>query len=98
MWGSATQQCSLHNSGRASLGPVLQCVGQPAAGVGFDYIMTARPTPNHLVAASPVFGCGVSFFFFLMGSSVLLSVVVPQLAVILVLLPEMSSRPSTVPS
>ena len=46
---------------------VLQCVGQPAAGVGFDYIMTARPTPNHLVAASPVFGCGVSFFFFFDG-------------------------------
>lgn len=57
-------------------------------GVGFDYIVTAPP--SHHLAASPVFGRGVSL---LMGSSPPV-MAVPQPAVILVLLlEEMSSRP-----
>ena len=63
--------------------------------MGFDFIVIAPLLPSHC-GFSFVFVCGVSF---LVGSSVFLSMIVQQLVVIPVLLPEgVSARPSTPPS
>ena len=65
------------------------------AGMGFDFIMIVPILPPHC-GFFFAFGLGVSF---LVGSSILLSMVVQQLAVILVLSPEeMNICPSTLPS
>ena len=74
---------------------VLQFVSHPLGVVGFDFILIAPLLPSHC-GFSFVFGCGVSF---LVNSSVFLSMIVQQLAVILVLLKEGArARPSTPPS
>ena len=66
------------------------------AGMGFDFIVIVPLLPSHCRFFF-VFGHGGSFF--LVGSSILLSMVVQQLAVILVLLQEeVSACPSTLPS
>ena len=66
-----------------------------SVGIGFDFIMIVPLLTFHC-SFFFVFGCGISFF--LVGSSVLLSMVVQQLVVILALLQEMSVHPSTPPS
>ena len=62
------------------------------AGMGFDFIVIV-PLPLSCCGCFFVFECGVSF---LVGSSVLLSMVVQQLVVILVFSQEeMSAHPSS---
>ena len=87
---------NLHNSGRISLVVLFSSlwVVQPA-GVGFDFILFTPLLPSHC-GFSFIFGCGISF---LVGSSVLLSIVVQQLVVILVIsLEEMNACPFILPS
>ena len=63
--------------------------------MGFDFTLIAPLLPSHC-GFSLVFGCGVSF---LVSSSVLLSMIVQQVVVILVFLPEgVRAHPSTPPS
>ena len=76
MWGlEPSQQCEIF-FGLI----VLQLVGCPPADTGFDFIMVVPLLPFSCVF-SFVLGCGVSFFF-LVGPSVFLSMVVQQLVVI----------------
>ena len=73
---------------------VLQFVSHPAV-MGFDFIVIVPLLPSHC-GFSFVFGCRVSF---LVCSSIFLSMIVQQLAVILVLSQEgVSARPSIPPS
>ena len=66
--------------------------------MGFDFIVVV-PLLQSCYGFFFVFGHGLFFFFFLIGSSILLSMVVPQLVVTLVLSQdEMSARSSTLPS
>ena len=75
MWGlEPLQQCEIFFGIT-----VLQLVGCPPADIGLDFIMVVPLLPFSCVF-SFVLGCGVSFF--LVGSSVFLSVVVHQLVVI----------------
>ena len=77
MWGlEPSQQCEIF-FGLI----VLQLVGCPPADTGFDFIMVVPLLPFSCVF-SFVLGCGVSFFFFLVGPGVFLSMVVQQLVVI----------------
>ena len=63
--------------------------------MGFDFIVIAPLLPSHC-GFSFVFGCGVSF---LVSSSVFLSMIVQQLAVIPVFSKEgVRTCPSTLPS
>ena len=64
------------------------------AGMGLHYIVFAPLLPSHC-SFFVVFGCRVSYFG---GSSFLLSMVIYQLAAVLVSLQEMSAHPSTLPS
>ena len=87
---------NLHSSGWTSAVQLFSSlwVTHPAV-MGFDFIVIAPLIPSH--CGFPfVFGCGVSF---LVNSSVFLSMIVQQLAVIPVLLQEgVRARPSTPPS
>ena len=73
---------------------VLQFLGCPPGRYGFDFIMTAPLIPSHCSS----FSLDMDIFFFSMGSSVLLLMVIQQLVEILVLSQETSAHPSTPPS
>ena len=74
---------------------VLQFVVTHPAVMGFDFIVTVPLLPSHC-GFSFVFGCGV---YFLVSSSVFLSMIVQQLVVILVLSQGgVNARLSTLPS
>ena len=89
---------NLHNSGRTSLVLLFSSlwVTHPMV-TGLDFIVI-MPLLLSCFVFFFVFGCGVSFFF-LVCSSILLSIVVQQLVAVLVLFQgEMSACPSTLPS
>ena len=81
-----------HNSGRTSLVLLFSSLWVTLlAGMGFDFIMIVPLLPSH--CGFFVFGWGLSF---LVGSTVLLSMVVQKLVAILgVSQAEMSTHPST---
>ena len=81
---------NLHNSGRTSLVLLFSSlwVTHPA-GMGFDFYCDCAPPTNFL----RLFCLWIWGIFFLVGSSILLSMVVQHLVAILVLLQKMSQSP-----
>ena len=90
---------NLRNSGRASLVLLFSSVWfVQLAGIGFAFIVIAPLLPAHGSFSFDV-GHGNLFFFFLVGSSILLSMTAQQLVVILALSQEkINVHPFTLPS
>ena len=65
--------------------------------MGFDFIMIS-PLLTYCCGFFFVFGYGVSFFFFLVDSSVLLSMVVQLVDILVLSQEEMSAHTSNSPS
>ena len=90
-WGSEPSLQWVHFCGIS----VLQSVSHPRSSYGIWFYCYCAVLPSYC-GFSFVFGCGVSF---LVSSSVFLSMIVQQLAVILVFSQEgVRARPSTLPS